>query len=110
MLQGNISQEIEKTLQRVVVLSSPIFSSSPNDIVGLNLKKVWFIQENVLYCKVTVFGQLNSPKMMWLSRSTMVFLLMLNCRSRLKGSAIVLLNSSEKEIPSHFLLQYNNFL
>ena len=39
MLQGDISQEIEKTFQRVVILGSPIFSSSPNDIVGLNLKK-----------------------------------------------------------------------
>ena len=39
VLESDVPEEIEKTLQGVVVLGSPIFSSSPDDIVSLDLKE-----------------------------------------------------------------------
>ena len=96
VLESDVPKEVEKTLQCVIVLSCPIFSSSPNDIICLDLQKKSEKPE-LLGFQLTVLGQLNSPNMMWLSRSTMVFLLMLNCRSKLKGSAILLINDSAKQ-------------
>ena len=101
VLEGDVPKEVEKTLQCVVVLCCSIFTSSPDDIVSLDLRKRVKIKTSSI--PLTVLGQLNSPKMMWLSRSTMVFLLMLNCRSRLKGSAI-LLNDSAKQQSFELLL------
>ena len=39
MLEGDVSKEVEKTLQCVVVLCCSIFTSSPDDIVSLDLQK-----------------------------------------------------------------------
>ena len=39
VLESDVPEEIEKTLQGVVVLGCSIFSSSPDDIVRLNLKE-----------------------------------------------------------------------
>jgi len=36
VLEGDVPKEVEETLQCVVVLGCPIFSSSPDDIVSLD--------------------------------------------------------------------------
>ena len=39
VLEGDIPEEVEKTFQSVVILGCSIFSSSPDDIVCLDLKE-----------------------------------------------------------------------
>ena len=39
VLESDVPEEVEQTLQGVVVLGCSIFSSSPDDIVRLNLKE-----------------------------------------------------------------------
>ena len=39
VLEGDVPKEVEKTLQCVIVLGCPIFSSSPDDIICLDLQK-----------------------------------------------------------------------
>ena len=40
VLESDVPEEVEQTLQGVVVLGCSIFSSSPDDIVCLDLSKI----------------------------------------------------------------------
>ena len=39
VLEGDVTKQVEEALQCVVVLGCPILSSSPDDIVSLDLQK-----------------------------------------------------------------------